>query len=64
MTIAEKIKQHLRITGYVLTSSFNNEKSFKDAVSRLRKEGYELKRVKEFGKDVGYKLTNNPNDRQ
>ena len=64
MTITEKIKQHLRITGYVLTSSFNNEKSFKDAVSRLRKEGYELKRVKEFGKDVGYKLTNNPNDRQ
>lgn len=64
MTIAEKIKQHLRITGYVLTSSFNNEKSFKDAVSRLRKEGYELKRVKEFGKDVGYKLTNNPNDKQ
>lgn len=64
MTIAEKIKQHLRITGYVLTSSFNNEKSFKDAVSRLRKEGYELKRVKEFGKNVGYKLTNNPNDRQ
>ncbi len=64
MTIAEKIKQHLRITGYVLTSSFNNEKSFKDAVSRLRKEGYELKRVKEFGKNVGYKLANNPNDRQ
>ena len=64
MTIAEKIKQHLRITGYVLTGSFNNEKSFKDAVSRLRKEGYELKRVKEFGKNVGYKLINNPNDRQ
>lgn len=64
MTITEKIKQHLRITGYVLTSSFNNEKSFKDAVSRLRKEGYELKRIKEFDKNVGYKLTNNPNDRQ
>lgn len=64
MTIAEKIKQHLRITGYVLTSSFNNEKSFKDAVSRLRKEGYELNRIREFGENVGYKLTNNPNDRQ
>lgn len=56
MTITEKIKQHLRITGYVLTSSFNNEKSFKDAVSRLRKEGFDLKRVYENNKIIGYQL--------
>lgn len=64
MTIKEKIKQHLRITGYVLSNSFDNKNSFKGTVYRLRKEGYELKRVREFGEIVGYKLVQEPNDKQ
>ena len=62
MTIKEKIRQHLRITGYVLENSFSNEKTFRDAVSIVRKEGFDLKRVYENNKIIGYRLAGQDNE--
>ena len=60
----ERIKKRLIKSGKVMIGKNDNALTLKQHVYRLRKEGFIINRIGEIGNIKGYRLAEQPNDRQ
>lgn len=60
----ERIKKRLIKSGKVMIGKNDNALTLRQHVYRLRKEGFIINRIGEIGNIKGYRLTEQPNDRQ
>lgn len=60
----EQIKARMLRYGKVILHSDDNVLALRQQMSRLRKEGFIINRIGEIGNIKGYRLAEQPNDRQ
>lgn len=60
----EQIKARMLRYGKVMLHSDDNILALRQQMSRLRKEGFIINRIGEIGNIKGYRLAEQPNDRQ
>lgn len=60
----EQIKARMIRYGKVMLHSDDNVLALRQQMSRLRKEGFIINRIGEIGNIKGYRLAEQPNDRQ
>lgn len=60
----EQIKARMLRYGKVMLHSDDNVLALRQQMSRLRKEGFIINRIGEIGNIRGYRLAEQPNDRQ
>lgn len=60
----ERIKKRLIKSGKVMIGKNDNALTLRQHVYRLRKEGFIINRIGEIGNIKGYRLAEQPNDRQ
>lgn len=60
----ERIKKRLVKSGKVMIGKNDNALTLRQHVYRLRKEGFIINRIGEIGNIKGYRLAEQPNDRQ
>lgn len=60
----EQIKARMLRYGKVMLHSDDNVPALRQQMSRLRKEGFIINRIGEFGNIKGYRLAEQPNDKQ
>ncbi len=60
----ERIKKRLIKSGKVMIGENDNALTLRQHVYRLRKEGFIINRIGEIGNIKGYRLAEQPNDRQ
>lgn len=60
----EQIKARMLRYGKVMLHSDDNVLALRQQMSRLRKEGFIINRIGEIGNIKGYRLAEQPNDRQ
>ena len=60
----EQIKARMLRYGKVMLHSDDNVLALRQQMSRLRKEGFTINRIGEIGNIKGYRLAEQPNDRQ
>lgn len=60
----EQIKARMIRHGKVMLHSDDNVLALRQQMSRLRKEGFIINRIGEIGNIKGYRLAEQPNDRQ
>lgn len=61
-TIYERIKSDLTKKGKVMVKDFKKTGSLRDQLYKLKKEGWELRRIGERGCIEGYQLKKSPGD--
>ena len=60
----ERIKKRLIKSGKVMIGKNDNALTLRQHVYRLRKEGFIINRIGEIGNIKGYRLAEQPDDRQ
>ena len=60
----ERIKKRLIKSGKVMIGKNDNALTLRQHVYRLRKEGFIINRIGEIGNIKGYRLAEQPNDKQ
>lgn len=60
----EQIRARMLRYGKVMLHSDDNVLALRQQMSRLRKEGFIINRIGEIGNIKGYRLAEQPNDRQ
>ena len=60
----ERIKKRLIKSGKVMIGKNDNALTLRQHIYRLRKEGFIINRIGEIGNIKGYRLAEQPNDRQ
>ena len=60
----EQIKARILRYGKVMLHSDDNVLALRQQMSRLRKEGFIINQIGEIGNIKGYRLAEQPNDRQ